>query len=100
MSTSLPLIACSLDSEGQKERLADWASVLEQATERDATSEGVRYSFAADGELETHLRALATAEHNCCSFLDFELTRSDDRLEMKVRSAPGGLDALRFIFSG
>jgi hypothetical protein len=98
MEHNLPLIACSLDSEGQKERLADWASVLEGAAERQATPDGVRYSFDASSDLETRLRALAEAEHGCCSFLDFEFRRVDGLFEMTVTTRADALEALRFIF--
>ena len=99
MSTRLPLIACSLDAEGQKARLADWASVLGQAAVREETKTGVRYSFAGDSDFEAQLRTLAAAEHSCCSFLDFDVIRADDQLELTVTAPLGGVAALRFIFS-
>jgi len=44
------------------------------------------------------IRGLAAAEHDCCSFLEFDVTRHEDRVVMNVTAPPDGLDALRTIF--
>jgi MerR family copper efflux transcriptional regulator len=95
--TELPLIACTLDASDQKQRLADWASLLREASRREKTGGGYRYSFAA--ELEPRVRALAAAEKECCGFLDFELVRTGDELELTVTAPPDADAALRFVFS-
>jgi hypothetical protein len=97
-STTLPLIAYSLDAGDQKQRLADWSSLLQRATRRDEVPDGVRYTFAATDELEPQLRALTVAETACCSFLDFDIARTGEALHMTVTAPPDALTALRFIF--
>ena len=94
----LPLVACSLDADGQRERLAEWAELLGKAGSSSPTTDGARYSFDASDELEQQLRALAAAEKACCSFLDFELSRRGGTIELKVTSPADGLEALRFVF--
>lgn len=100
MTAPLPLITCSLDGEGQQGRLADWADLLAQAATRQETACGVRYSFASvTADVENRIRALASAEQGCCSFLQFKIARADDRIEMTVTAPPEGREALRFIFT-
>ena len=99
MTSSLPLVACSLDSADQQQRLADWAELLTQARAREETPDGVRYTFAADEELKPRVEALAAAEHSCCSFLEFEIAKAGDELELTVTAPPSGQEALRLIFA-
>ena len=96
--TTLPLIACSLDAAGQKQRLADWSSLLREAAKKEKTTDRVRYRFAAADELEARLRILAAAEKECCAFLDFNVVRRIDEIEMTVTAPPDALTALHFIF--
>jgi hypothetical protein len=89
MTAPLQLIACSLDGDGQHARLADWADLLAQASTREETAHGVRYSFASvTSEAESRIRALASAEQGCCSFLQFKIARADDQIEMTVTAPP------------
>jgi hypothetical protein len=99
MGEQFPLIACSLDAAGQQSRLSDWADLLSHAASREATGDGVRYSFAAGDELEKRIRELAAVEQACCSFLEFAVARTGAQLELSVSAPPDGQDALRFIFS-
>jgi MerR family copper efflux transcriptional regulator len=95
--TELPLIACTLDGADQKQRLADWASLLREASRREETAGGYRYSFAA--ELEPRVRSLTAAEQECCSFLHLELVRTGEELELTVTAPPEAEAAVRFVFS-
>jgi MerR family copper efflux transcriptional regulator len=99
MSEHLPLIACSLDAREQKARIEEWADMLATATGREELSSGVRYSFPADGGLESRLRALAAAEQTCCSFMAFDIARVGEAVEMTVSAPSEGLEALRFVFA-
>ena len=99
MTSNLPLVACSLDSVDQQQRLAEWAELLSQARTREETSDGVRYAFAADAALRPCVEALAAAEHSCCSFLVFGIAEAGDELELTVTAPANGQEALRFIFA-
>jgi hypothetical protein len=97
--TTLALIACSLDASGQEQRLADWSSLLAEAARREETTDGVRYSFVAGDDLESRLRTLVAAEKACCAFLDFNVFRTGDEIEMTVTAPRDAAAALRFLFS-
>lgn len=99
MRKPLPVIACSLDGMGQQARLREWTELLAHADAREQVADGVRYSFAAADGLEPRIRDLAAAEEACCAFLEFEVSRTGERIEMTVTARADGLDALRFIFS-
>jgi hypothetical protein len=98
MSSKLPLIACSLEGDDQRARLAEWTELISHATAREGTDGGVRYSFAPDDELETRINMLAAAEHACCAFLEFDVRRAGDRVELSVNAPADAQEALRFIF--
>jgi hypothetical protein len=46
----------------------------------------------------TQVAALAAAEQSCCSFLEFQIGRAGDELDMTVTAPAEGQEALRFIF--
>ena len=96
MGTRLPVIACSLNGQGQKERLNEWKSLLAVATSREELPNGVRFRFRHD--LAERVRTLAVAEHECCSFLRFDAAEREDGLELTVVTEISGQEALRFIF--
>lgn len=97
--TESPLrIVCSLDGQGQRGRLEEWAELVGLATSREELPDGRRYTFTAGEVLEPRIRDLAAAEQACCAFLRFEVTRVVDQIEMTVKAPADGLAALRFIF--
>ncbi|HMJ00762.1 MAG TPA: hypothetical protein VK488_13075 [Gaiellaceae bacterium] len=97
--SKLPLIACSLNADGQQARLIEWAELLGKAMASEPRRGGVQYSFAASDQLEKQIRDLAAAEQSCCSFLEFDISHIGDQIEMTVTAPPHGLEALHFIFS-
>jgi hypothetical protein len=97
MDKALPLVACSLDGSGQRERLNEWRSLLARADSREPLSTGMRYRFPA--ALADDVRSLAAAERECCAFLRFDLAQTNDALVLTVESDGPGRDALRFIFA-
>ena len=96
MGTSLPVIACSLTGDGQRERLTDWKALLAVATSREELPNGMRFRFRHD--LADRVRALAVAERECCSFLRFDAAEREDGFEVTVVTEASGQEALRFIF--
>jgi MerR family copper efflux transcriptional regulator len=97
-SSGLPLIACSLDGDGQRARRNEWAELLGRATASAQIEAGVRYSFPTSDPLEQQIRELAAAEADCCGFMDFDVARTSRAIHLTVTAAPDGQDALRFIF--
>ena len=96
MGTSLPVIACSLNADGQRERLTEWKSLLAGAMSREQLSTGMRFWFPTD--LRVRVLALAAAEQECCSFLRFDLVEGGDALVLTVGAEEAGQEALRLIF--
>jgi MerR family copper efflux transcriptional regulator len=93
---SLPVIACTLTTDGQRERLDEWKSLLAIAESREELGIGVRFRFRTD--LTERVRTLAAAERECCSFLHFDLVEAEDALVLTVETEEAGQEALRFIF--
>jgi hypothetical protein len=94
-----PLIACSLDAQGQRARLAEWADVLRQAVAYEYIADGVRYEFRASEELEARLRELCDLESRCCPFLGFAVARAGEWVVISVTAPPEAQAALRFVFT-
>jgi hypothetical protein len=96
MGTSLPVIACSLTTVGQRERLAEWKSLLAVAQSREELPTGMRFRFPPN--FAERVRSLATAEHECCSFLRFEVVETTNDLVLTVETEESAQESLRFIF--
>jgi hypothetical protein len=96
MRTSLPVIACSLTGDGQRERLNEWKSLLAVAESREESPSGMRFRFRAN--LAERVRSIAAAEQECCSFLRFGVVEAGDEVVMTVETEEAGQEALRFIF--
>jgi hypothetical protein len=60
--------------------------------------EGMSYVFRPVSVFARRVRDLAEAEHECCTFLDFEIVEQDDELRLTVTSHSVGQASLRFIF--
>jgi hypothetical protein len=96
MGSRLPVIACSLTGDGQRERLNEWKSLLAVADSRESLSSGMRFHLRPD--LAERVRSLAAAEKECCAFLRFEVVEGIDDLVLTVETEANGQEALRFIF--
>src|SRR5262245_57725589 len=75
-SANTDAVACSLDGQAYRARLAHIQALMDQALmarERSATS--VRLRFRLDAGVETRLKELITLEQECCPFLTFELAK-------------------------
>jgi MerR family transcriptional regulator, copper efflux regulator len=66
-----PDLACSLDSEDQAGRLAEWQALAGRATERTPIDGGIRLTFG-NADLRS-MADLVAREHGCCSFLSFAI---------------------------
>jgi hypothetical protein len=60
--------------------------------------EGMSYVFRPASAFARRVRDIAEAEHDCCTFLDFEIVEQGDELRLTVTSHPTGQAALRFVF--
>jgi hypothetical protein len=92
------VIACSLDAVEQQQRLGDWSMLLAEGVGREETPDGVRYRFLGGDDLEERVRKLAAAEKECCPFLDFDIVRTGQEIELGVSAPPEAAEALRSVF--
>ena len=81
-------VACTLDSEGQRDRVDQWRRVLGSVSAREAIDGGVRLRLDPDRVDLGELVELAAAEAQCCAFLDLAL-RFGDPPVLEVSSAAG-----------
>ena len=79
-SSSEP-IACTLDGEGFRRRLAELGAVFQRGyLGGERTASGVRWRFRSAPGLEDQLRSLAGREHACCRFFRFEIRAAGDEI--------------------
>ena len=97
-------IACSLDADELRQRLAEMSAIGNEALRhvRSSPRQAV-LRFTADDETRVRLEAIVAAEARCCAFMDFELGDEADAIVMTI-SAPEGaelvLDDLVAAFRG
>ena len=88
-------IACTLTADAFRDRTAELAALAGRALlDRAPIPGGRRLTFAGDPRTERDLCAVVDAERSCCTFLEFDLRRRDDRLVLDVT---GPDDARRLI---
>jgi MerR family copper efflux transcriptional regulator len=78
-------IACSLTPAEAGARTDQTAAIAGRAlVRREPTPGGERLVFEDDAEIEAELRDLIAAEAQCCPFLEMELRRVGETLELDV----------------
>ena len=85
-------IACTLDGPALAERLAEIRAVGHEAL--IAAEPGGVVRFHATPEVRERLERIVAAEAECCAFLDFELSQTDDELRLTI-AAPEGAELVR-----
>jgi len=96
--TEQPVIACTLEAGGVRERLADWQSVLSRATSRGPIPGGVMATFDLADGLIADLARLAAAEQACCTFFDFTVAITHGGVRFEVRAPSEAHDVLLALF--
>lgn len=89
--------ACSLDSGQLAERITQWHRLIETATRRDETPDGVRYAFGS-ASVVGELAGLVVAEQECCSFFSFALSVDSAGTVFEVTAPPEGASMLARVF--
>lgn len=95
-ATPEPAIACTLTGSDQRDRSAEWRTVLDGAT-RVETPDGLRLTIPADRAAA--VADLAAAEQRCCPFLRLSLHFADGRLALEVRAPDEAADLVSEMFS-
>lgn len=86
MATWVPPDACTLPTEQQPLRVAEFDQLFAQSLESvTRLREGeISLLLVGDGSLLEAARDLAERETSCCSFFTFTVRRVADRVEMRV----------------
>jgi hypothetical protein len=84
----LPL-ACTLDAAAGERRLTQWRRVGKQAKIASAFS-GRTLAVTYRPQARSLLEELVAAERGCCSFLDWSLEESPERVVLTIRSDESG----------
>ena len=91
-------VACTLTPAGLAARAERWHRLLARAmTERAETPDGLRICFRPEAEEE--LRALVTAETECCPWATWTVERDAGTIVLDVRSTGEGVATLQRMFA-
>src|SRR5215469_5331962 len=98
--TIMDPIACTLTSTDLATQAERWHALAARAlVERVETEHGVRLVFRPEPGAEDELHALAAVETGCCSWADWRVEASPNRLTLDVRSSGDGVTALHGMFT-
>lgn len=85
--------ACTLDTAGLKQRLADWRALRDRAKHTESIAGGTRLTFDANEPLEPIAR-LAALESECCAFYTFYLRVDGPVRQLDISAGKGGEPAV------
>jgi DNA-binding transcriptional MerR regulator len=91
-------VACTLGAAELGDRTDQWRRLAAKATDHANLADGLRLTFPLDAELAAEIAALASAERDCCAFLDFTLHLAPGGLELTVRGPEGTEPLLADLF--
>jgi DNA-binding transcriptional MerR regulator len=94
---SIP-VACSLDSELARDRIADWQKLIAKATGKKAIGDGVALSFEHDVALTTEIAKLAAEEFQCCGFFRFNVAIDASGVRLEVGAPAEARDIITSVF--
>jgi len=96
-SESIP-VACTLDSDQVRDRIADWQKLIAKATGRQAIGDGVAFSFEHDVALTTEIAQRAAEECACCSFFRFNVAIDGSCVRLEVGAPTEARDIITSLF--
>jgi MerR family copper efflux transcriptional regulator len=93
-------IVCTLDAAGgdMTARIADWQTILGQATGRQNTDDGIAVLFDHDIARTAELARLLASEYSCCSFATYRLSIDARGVRMEISAPPEARDAYTALF--
>lgn len=89
-----PELVCSLAPEQLVDRRAAWDDVAAALVDRVRTDNGFRLRFRRSTDTSQTLRALVTAERDCCGWASWALTDEGDCLVLEVTGPAERIGAL------
>ena len=88
--------SCTLGAAELKQRLAEWRSLRDRATQAEPIPGGTRLTFTADEPLEP-IAQLAALESECCAFYTFTLRVDGPLRQLEISAGLGGEPAVRAL---
>ena len=84
-------VACSLEPDRLTDRLAEWRALGESALISRTETEGrVTAVFERRDDVRRRLETLIAAERDCCPFLEFVVSETEDAIRLEVTGLPAG----------
>ncbi|MFL5926674.1 MAG: hypothetical protein ACJ77E_07045 [Gaiellaceae bacterium] len=94
-------IACTLTAAGLATQSKRWQQLRGRAMiDRVETAHGLRISFRSEPGVEDELRELVAVEKGCCSWAEWTVETSPERIVLDVRSTGEGTATLHSMFTG
>lgn len=91
-------IACTLDGADQQTRIRDWKQLLQSATRREDTGDGIRVTLPADPDLIGQAARLAALEQACCRFFTFTLELTAASVTLTVNAPADAAELPHALF--
>ena len=91
-----PTIACSLDAQDYRERLASIRRLGEEALlDVKTRPDGAALSFQDSDQVRAELASIVEAEAACCSYLDMSVRSERERLILTIVAPPDAMPVVR-----
>jgi DNA-binding transcriptional MerR regulator len=97
LSSSDPVIACTLDHLDMADRIGDWQAALAGVERREAIDGGIRLSFGSGADFGEIVR-LARDEWTCCSFFAFSVTVDGRGTALEIRAPADAAELVASLF--
>jgi hypothetical protein len=90
-------IACTLQAGSYQERLA-WIAALARDGLRGVSREDLRLELRYAPEVASRVREMVGKEQECCGFLSFELTETDEEVRLTITAPEQARDVADTLF--
>jgi len=90
-------IACTLQPGNYRERLA-WIAELARDGLLGAAREDLRVELRYAPSVADRVREMVGKEQECCAFLTFELTETDENVRLTITAPEGARDVADALF--
>jgi hypothetical protein len=91
-------IACTLQPGSYQERLA-WIAAVARDGLRGVSREDLRLELRFGRHVATRVREMVRREQECCGFLRFELTESENDVHLTITAPERARDVADMIFA-
>lgn len=92
----LPVIqtSCSLSASDRKKRAEEIATLAPDVLSHARVGDALKLRFARDASVQRRIEVLRSKESECCPFLEFNLTVSDEAIELELTAPTDSAETL------